>query len=143
MLLIILTANLPSCAMFFFVDARAGLFGLIVTTVRLVVYWGYSYKDKKAPIFILVLFILGQIAATFAGWDDWASALALALIFNTYGQLQTNEKKLRCCLLASAVFIGVYCLMTHAYIGAVNKLIQAISATLALYRFKKARELDA
>jgi len=135
-LFFILFANCLACIQFYFVDARAGLFGLIVTTVRSVVYWGYSCKNKKAPLIVLIFFILAQIVATFIGWSDWASALTLALLFNTYGQWQANEKRLRICLLINALFIGIYCFHIHAYTGAINKLLQAGSTVLALYRAK-------
>ena len=104
-LFFVLLANCLACIQFYFVDAKAGLFGLIVTTVRSVVYWGYSRKDKKAPFLVLAFFILAQIVATLIGWADWASVMTLALLFNTYGQWQTNEKILRICLLVNAVFI--------------------------------------
>ena len=134
MLFCIFIANILACAQFYFVDATAGFFSLIVTTVRSVAYWGFSYKHKKAPLVILIL--LAQIAATFIGWSDWVSAMTLALLFNTYGQWQTNEKVLRICLLISALCIGLYCFHTRAYTGAFSKLLQAGSTALALYRTK-------
>lgn len=137
MLAVILIANLLSCVQFYFVDAKAGLFGLIVTTLRSIVYWGYSLKGKKAPLFVFVFFIITQITATFIGWDDWYSAMTLALLFNTYGQWQTNEKTLRICLFVSAIFMGTYCFLTGAYTGAINKFIQAGSTAVALCRFRK------
>jgi len=134
MLLSILSANILSCVMFFLVDARTGLFALIVTTVRSVVYWGYSTKKRKAPIFVLLSFVLAQIAATAIGWVDWFSLLTLGLVFNTYGQWQTNTKVLRACMLISAICIGLYCIYTGAYIGAINKFLQGGSTLFALYR---------
>lgn len=136
MLAVILLANMLSCFQFYFVNATAGLFGLIVTTVRSLVYWLYAEKNKKAAVPVFVLFVVLQVAATIIGWDDWVSALTLVLVLNAYGQWQTNEKTLRICLLCSAVVLGVYCFMTHAYTGAANKWIQAGSAALALYRFR-------
>jgi hypothetical protein len=136
MLMVILLANLFSCALFYFVNAKAGFFGLIVTTVRSFVYWLYANKTQKAPIFMFVIFVILQIGATIIGWKNWISALTFVLVLNTYGQWQTNEKVLRICLLVSAVVFGVYCLCTHAYTGAINKWLQAISTVLALYRFR-------
>ena len=137
MLVIILMANLLSCALFFFARASAGFLGLIVTTIRSFVYWQYASRNKKPQFFVLNLFIVLQIAATIIGWEAWFSVLTFALLLNTYGQWQTNEKILRVCLLGSAVALGIYCIFTHAYTGAVNKFIQAFSATIALHRFKK------
>jgi len=136
MLVVILLANVFSCALFYFVDAKAGFFGLIITTVRSFVYWLYANKAQKAPMFLFIAFVILQICATIIGWENWLSVLTFALVLNTYGQWQTDEKVLRICLLASAVVIGVYCLCTHAYTGAVNKWLQAISTVLALYRFR-------
>jgi len=136
MLMVILLANILSCALFYFVDAKAGFFGLIVTTVRSFVYWLYANKTQRAPVFVLVAFAVLQIGATIIGWENWISALTFVLILNTYGQWQTNENVLRFCLLISAVVLGVYCLCTHAYTGAINKLLQAISTVLAIYRFR-------
>jgi len=136
-LLMILITNLLSCAQFYFADAKAGLFGLMVATVRSVVYWGYSSKNKKAPLLILLFFIIAQSLATIMGWVDWFSILTLALILNTFGQWQTNEKVLRLCLLISAIIMGIYCFYTSAYTGAINKFLQAISTAIALYRTKK------
>jgi hypothetical protein len=136
MLIVILLANMFSCALFYFVSAKSGFLGLIVTTVRSFVYWFYASKTQKAPILVFVVFVILQISATIIGWKDWISALTFVLVLNTYGQWQTNENVLRICLLISAVVIGVYCLCTHAYTGAINKWLQAISTVLALYRFR-------
>jgi uncharacterized membrane protein YoaT (DUF817 family) len=135
MLLLILLANLLSCVQFILVDARAGVFALIVTTVRSVVFWAYASKDKKAPVAVFVLFAALQTAATFVGWEGWLSALTLCLLLNTYGQWQTDEKTLRICLLFSALIFGVYCFGTHAYTGAINKWLQAASTVVAIARF--------
>jgi hypothetical protein len=132
-LLVILIANILSCAMFYFVDAKTGLFGLLVTTVRSIIYWGYSLHNRRTPLFVLILFIFAQIAATVIGWVDWISMFTVALILNTYGQWQSSVKVLRVCLLLSAVSIGIYCLYTHAYTGAANKFIQAGSTVVALF----------
>jgi len=134
MLMAILVANILSCAMFHFVDAKSGLFGLIVTTVRSIVYWGYSYKDKKSPLFVLVFFLITQIIATFVGWENWASAITLVLVLNTYGQWQTNKKVLRICLALSAFFMGFYCLYTNAYAGGINKFLQVVSTLVAMHK---------
>lgn len=136
MLVVILLANLFSCALFYFVDAKAGFFGLIITTIRSFVYWLYANKTQKAPILVFVFFVVLQMSATVIGWENWVSALTFVLVLNTYGQWQTDEKILRICLLVSAVVIGAYCLYTHAYTGAINKWLQAISTALALYRFR-------
>jgi len=138
MLMVILLANLLSCAQFYFVDAKAGFFGLVVTTVRSFVYWLYASKTQRAPVFMFVVFVVLQICATVTGWENWISALTLALILNTYGQWQTNENILRLCLLVNAVVLGMYCLYTHAYTGAIDKLLQVMSTALALYRFRSA-----
>ena len=133
----ILVANILSCLQFYFLDAKTGLFALIVTTVRSVVYWAYSSKQKIAPLSILTIFIVAQIAATVTGWVDWASLLTLCLLFNTYGQWQTKENVLRYCMMISAILLGVYCVYAHAYTGAINKFLQAISAMLAIYKANK------
>ncbi|GHU48388.1 hypothetical protein FACS1894120_6810 [Clostridia bacterium] len=140
MLAVILLANLLSCGQFYFVNATAGLFALIVTTARSFVYWLYSTKNKKAPNIIFFSFVLLQMGSTIIGWADWISALTLVLLFNTYGQWQTNEKVLRICLLISAVIMGFYCLFTGAYTGALNKWLQTGSVAVALWRFRKNTE---
>jgi len=140
MLFVILLANILSCVQFFFVGATAGLYALIVTTVRSVVYWYCASKGKRAHISIFILFVILQIGATVLGWSNWRSTLTLILLLNTYGQWQTNNKTLRICLLFSSLVLGIYCFHTHAYTGAINKWLQTSSAGLALYRFRKQRE---
>ena len=136
MLFVILLANLLSCVQFYYADARAGLYGLIVTTVRSVVYWVYAEKNKRAPVMIFFLFVLLQTSATMVGWDGWLSALTFVLLLNTYGQWQTNERTLRVCLLISALVFGFYCFSTRAYTGAINKWLQATSTIIAMVRLK-------
>ena len=137
MLLVILVANILACTQFYFVDAKTGLFGLIVTATRSVVYWGFSLKNKKAPLVVFVFFLVAQTASTFLGWDDWFSILTLSLLFNTYGQWQKDDKILRICLIINAALLGFYCIHAHAYTGAVNKFLQSISAIIALYRMRR------
>ena len=132
-----LTANIMSCLMFLLVDARTGLFALIVTAIRSIVYWGYSTKGKKAPFIVFMIFMFLQIAATALGWVNIVSLLTLGLLFNTYGQWQIDESVLRICLIASAICIGVYCLYTGAYTGAINKFLQCGSTSFAIYRTRK------
>jgi hypothetical protein len=133
-LFVILLANILSCLQFYFVSAEAGLYALIITTIRSVVYWAYSKNDKQAPLFIFIAFSIAQIIATITGWTDWFSLLTLCLLLITYGQWQTKEKALRICLLLSALLLGAYCIHTHAYTGALNKFLQAASTGVALYR---------
>jgi hypothetical protein len=137
MLAIILLANLFSCLQFYFVSAKAGLFGLIVTTIRSFVYCCYANKEKQSHKCLLVTFIILQVFATFLGWENWESALTISLVLNTYGQWQTKPQTLRICLLLSAILMGIYCFLTGAYTGALNKWLQAISTVIALWRFKK------
>ena len=142
MLCLILIANVLSCLQFYFLDARAGLFALIVATVRSVAYWAYSGKQKTPPLYVFVIFVLAQIAATVAGWVDWASLLTLCLLFNTYGQWQTKENVLRYCLLISSILLCIYCINSQAYTGAINKFLQAVSALYAIYMAKKTVSTD-
>jgi len=137
-LLFILLANLASCVQFYFVSAIAGLYALIVTTVRSLVYWIYANKEKQAHISIFIFFVIMQIGATIIGWQNWWSSLTLVLILNTYGQWQKDENRLRLCLLISSLFLGIYCFYVHAYTGAINKWLQTFSTAIAILKFKQA-----
>ncbi|MDR3012443.1 MAG: YgjV family protein, partial [Chitinispirillales bacterium] len=83
------------------------------------------------------LFLILQIGATILGWVSWWSFLTLALLLNTYGQWQTNKKILRICLLISSLIIGCYCFHAHAYTGAINKWLQALSAIVSIMRYRE------
>jgi hypothetical protein len=139
MLFIIMIANITSCAQFYFVNATAGLFALIITTIRSAVYWYYASKDKQAQIVVLIIFVVLQIGATALGWADGWSALTLVLILNTYGQWQTKNNVLRMCLTISSFVLGIYCFHTQAYTGALNKWLQTLSAIVAIIRYNKTK----
>jgi len=135
-LTLILTANILSCVMFFVIDARTGFFALIVTTIRSSIYWAYSFinhSDKKIPAYIFIIFTIAQAAAIVIGWVDWVSIFMLGLVFNSYGQWQTKDSVLKVCLLLSSICVGIYCLHTGAFTGAINKFLQSGSTSIALY----------
>jgi len=69
----------------------------------------------------------------FLTWKGWFCLLMLFDVGQTYGQWQTNLKMLRISIIVTSVPIGIYNLIVHGYTGAVNSLVQLLSAGAALW----------
>lgn len=136
----VVIGNLLTVVEFSLLGAMTEVAVMAVSTVRSVAFFIYSKQGKRAPVWMLILFMAMQGAAVALTWKSAVSLLMLFDIVQTYGQWQTNLKVLRFLTIVAAIPIGIYNIIVGGYTGAVNQFGQALSAAIALWRkhyFKK------
>ncbi|MCL1952893.1 MAG: YgjV family protein [Oscillospiraceae bacterium] len=106
---------------------------IAVSLVRSVVFFLYSRREKRAPVWMLIVFMAAQAGGVFLTWKSWFCLLMLFDVGQTYGQWQTDLKILRLSIVLTSVPIGAYNLLVREYMGAVNSLVQLLSAGAALW----------
>lgn len=133
LLLVLLLANALTVVQFALLGAATEVAVITVSTFRTLVFYLYSRREMRAPLWVFVgICVLqgGAVALT------WKSALSLLMLFDmvqTYGQWQTNMKVLRVCTIIAAIPIGIYNFAVKGYMGAINQAGQAVSASYALW----------
>ena len=133
MMLCIVIGNILTVVEFALLGAATEAAVISIALVRSLAFFFYSKREKRAPVWLLVLFMAAQAGAVFVTWNDWFCLLMLFDVGQTYGQWQTDLKILRISIIVTSVPIGIYNLLVHGYTGAVNSLIQLLSAGAALW----------
>jgi len=139
MLFMSLIGNSLWILQFVLVGAMNGALTGCVSIVRTGIFYFYARFDKKAPIWVLILLMLAMIGVNAYKWNGWLSIILMFGVANVYGQWQEKKQVMRATLLWTTIFNGIYCLVTGAWTGAVNEFVQTVSASVALWRFRKQR----
>ena len=115
-----------------------------IALVRSLVFFFYSRKEKRAPVWMLSLFMAAQAGCVFVTWKDWFCLLMLFDVGQTYGQWQTDLKILRISIIATSVPIAIYNLHAELYTSAVNSFVQIFSSGAALWHrhYREPKKLD-
>lgn len=133
LLVFVILGNVLTVLEFLLLGAMTEVAVMSISTVRTVAFFLYSRLDKRAPIWLLLLFICLQGGAVYVTWKSPISLLMLFDIVQTYGQWQTNMKILRICTIIASIPIGIYNIVVKGYTGAINQGCQAVSAGIALW----------
>lgn len=133
LLIFVTFGNIFTVVEFLLIGSMTEVAVMSISTVRTITFFMFSRYDKRAPIWLLISFILMQGAAVYFTWKSWISLLMLFDIAQTYGQWQSNMKVLRILTIIGAIPIGIYNIIVGGYTGAVNQFLQAISSAIALW----------
>ena len=133
LLFCVVVGNILTVIEFLLLGATTEVAVISVSTVRSITFFFFSRVGKRAPVWLLILFIAMQGGAVFATWKSWVSLLMLFDAIQTYGQWQTDMKILRISTIVSAIPIAVYNILVGGYTGAINQCCQAVSASIALW----------
>jgi len=133
LLIFVTFGNLFTVVEFLLLSSMTEVAVISISTVRTITFFMFSRYDKRAPVWLLVVFMSMQGAAVYFTWKSWVSLLMLFDIVQTYGQWQTNMKVLRILTIIGAIPIGIYNIIVGGYTGAVNQFLQAVSSAIALW----------
>ena len=133
LLIFVTFGNLFTVVEFLLLGSMTEVAVISISTVRTITFFIFSRYDKRAPVWLLIVFMAMQGAAVFVTWKSWVSLLMLFDIVQTYGQWQTNMKVLRILTIVGAIPIGIYNIIVGGYTGAVNQFLQAVSSAIALW----------
>ncbi|MDR0483646.1 MAG: YgjV family protein [Cellulomonadaceae bacterium] len=140
-LLFLLLGNVLTVVQFALLGATTEVAVIAISTIRSLCFFLYSRRDKRAPLWLLAVFIALQCGAVAATWGGPLSLLVLFDVVQTYGQWQTNMKVLRMCTIVASIPLAIYDLLVKGFTGALNQIIQAVSASIALWHkhYRKGR----
>ena len=133
MMLCIVVGNALTVVEFLLLGATTEVAVIAISLVRSIAFFFYSRREQRAPVWLLILFMAAQAGAVFLTWKGWFCLLMLFDVGQTYGQWQTNLKILRISIIVTSIPIGIYNLIVRGYTGAVNSLVQLLSAGAALW----------
>ncbi len=98
----------------------------------------YFLRNKKPNKLVLVLFITLFILAGIVTWRGWFSLLpVVGMILTTYGMWQLNEQMMRKTFLYGSPLWLIYGLSTGSIGGVLNEILNLISTSTALWRYRK------
>ena len=130
-------ANLLYIVVYYFLEQKSGIALFVVATIRTLVFYLFAMKEKKAPFWIMLAFVLIVIISTIMTWDSWICIFVLISAVNSYGQWQKDLKIYRIALIITTLSLGIYNILVMAYTGVINEFMQTISASVALWRYRK------
>ncbi|MDR1564887.1 MAG: YgjV family protein [Oscillospiraceae bacterium] len=133
LLLCMVAVNVLLIAEFSLLGAITEVAVISVALVRSVTFFLYSKFGKKAPAWLLALFIAAQITAVILTWKSWICVLMVFDALETYGQWQNNLKVTRITIIVASVPVGIYNLLVRGDTGAINSAVRAVSASIALW----------
>jgi hypothetical protein len=133
LLLCIVAGNVLLIAEFSLLGAMTEVAVISIALVRSITFFLYNKFGKKAPIWLLILFITAQVSAVFFTWTSWICVLMVFDALETYGQWQDDLKVTRITIIVASIPIGIYNLLVRGDTGAINCAVRTISASIALW----------
>lgn len=95
-------------------------------------------KNKKIPVFILIIFILSLITVSIIFYDGIFSLLPLIInIFLFTSTYFKNPRVIRWTVLFAGIMWGIYNISLGTYIILIGNVLEVISASISLIRNKE------
>lgn len=121
---------------YFLLGAYSAVATNILGAAKNLVFSKYAKKNKKIPLYFLILYILILIVAGILTYKNIFSIFPIILsILYSYGTWQDNLKVYRIIAVFGGVCWTIYNFTVGAYVGAMGNIFQLISAVVALWRF--------
>lgn len=118
--------------------AMSGVAIEILEEIKDIIFVKYENKNKKIPIFWLIIFIALLVIVSLIFYDGVLSLLPLLiniiLFISTYFK---NPKYIRWIMLVCGALWGIYNVYVGAYVIVIGNVLEIISAIISIIRFKK------
>lgn len=118
--------------------AWSGVFIEILEELKNIIFIKIEKNNKKIPLYILIIFILLLIIVSIIFYDGPLSLLPLLinilLFTSTYFK---NPKYIRYTMLIAGLLWAIYNIYVGAYIICVGNVLEIISATISIIRYKE------
>lgn len=118
--------------------AWSGVFIEILEELKNIIFIKIEKNNKKIPLYILIIFILLLIIVSIIFYDGLLSLLPLLinilLFTSTYFK---NPKYIRYTMLIAGLLWGIYNIYIGAYIICVGNVLEILSATISIIRYKE------
>lgn len=117
-----------------FLKAYTGFSMNIICMIRNLLF--NKFKDKRPPLYSLVIIIVLMVASSFFTFNGIISLLpTIAVILYSIALWNGNMKIIRATEIISCTLFIIYDIKVLAFTGLVATIIEMISAIFALYRF--------
>ena len=110
----------------------------VLEELKNLVFIKIEKKNKKIPLFILIIFLSLLVSVSIYFYDGLLSLLPLLiniiLFTSTYFK---NPKYIRYTMLIAGLLWGIYNIYVGAYIICIGNFLEIISATISIIRYKE------
>lgn len=129
-------ANLFYAIQYLFLNAIPAALMSFVSLLRCIVFFTFERKNKKVPIYVLVIFILLIIVfAIFLNYGIIGFFPVVCTLLYTIGIWQKNLNFFRIITLITACFWIGYNLFVSAYSSLIGNVFEVLTSLIAIYRF--------
>ena len=130
-----LIANIMYGFEFFLLDAMSGFYTCFIAAIRAIVYYIYEKKNKKKPIFLLLIFWGLIIVAGMNSYIDLYSLLPImGTLLISWGLWQSNLRAFRIVAAIDPINYFIYDFHVGAYIGIIAAVLEFVGAIIAIIR---------
>lgn len=130
-------ANICYSLSYFFKGAFATSLGVVVATIRTLVFFMYNIKDKKAPKYMLYIFIILTISSCLVFYKNLFDILPMfGMCIFTYGTWQSNEFVIKISAILLSVCLFIYNLYCRLYISCFQEILLILSAIISIIKLK-------
>lgn len=104
--------------------------------VRTFVFYIFEKKDKKVPVYILIIFIIALICASVFTFENYTSLLVVAsLLLGTISQWGFGMLTLRICCVADSLLLMTNYSIRGMYTTLISEVIYLISTLSAIFKY--------
>ena len=117
--------------------AWSGVFVEVLEEMKSIIFMKYAKEDKKIPFVILIIFIFLLVLVSIIFFDGIFSLLPLFInIILFVSSYFKNPKYMRITMLICGALWGIYNISIGAYIIVIGNILEIVSASISLIRFK-------
>ena len=118
--------------------AWSGVFVEVLEEMKSIIFMKYAKEDKKIPFVILIIFIFLIVLVSIIFFDGIFSLLPLFInIILFVSSYFKNPKYMRITMLICGALWGIYNISIGAYIIVIGNILEIVSASISLIRFKE------
>lgn len=120
------------------IGAYSGCLIELIEQTKDITFYFYEKNNKKIPVFLLVIFVSTLIIASVLTYDGIYSLIPLIINLSYFiSSYFKNPKYIRIVMLICGFVWAYYNLKVGAYIIIIGNVLEIISATLSLIRYKE------
>lgn len=128
---------------YFILGAYSGCAIELIEQSKDFVFYGFEKKNKKIPVFMLVIFVGLLIIASILTFDGFVSLLPLIINLAYFiSSYMKNPKYIRIVMLICGFIWLAYNILIGAYIIIIGNALEIVSAIVSLVRYKEKTKIS-
>ena len=126
---------------YFLLNAYTGVFMNLISMIRNYIF--NKYREKKVPIYWLLIFVIIMITLSLISYNGVTSLLPMiAVVIYSCAIWNGNLKYVRMVEVISCILFAIYNIKVLAISGLIATIIEMTAAIIAIYRFDIKKELQ-